>query len=98
MAPKKVDKRITLKGAKLITLWRPKGGQTNYSPAYIYIYAVKLKTGPRFGGFRVKNWSKFKVITGPSFSFHCFLGMFKNTDSVILCQNSVFAKLWGCQK
>ena len=23
--------------------------------------------------------------------------MFKNTNSVTLCQNSVFAKLWGCQ-
>ena len=33
MAPKKVDKLITLKVAKLITLWRPKGGQTNNSPA-----------------------------------------------------------------
>ena len=38
MAPQKVDKLITLKVAKLITLWRPKGGQTNNSPAYIYIY------------------------------------------------------------
>ena len=28
---------------------------------YIYICAVKLKTGPRFGGFKVKNWSKLKV-------------------------------------
>ena len=36
MAPKKVDKLITLKVAKLITLWRPKGGETNNSPAYIY--------------------------------------------------------------
>ena len=61
MAPKKVDKLITFKVAKLITLWRPKGGQTNNSPAYIYIYAVKLKSGPRFGGFKVKKWSKFKV-------------------------------------
>ena len=38
MAPKKVDKLITLKVAKLITLWRPKRGQTNNSPAHIYIY------------------------------------------------------------
>ena len=42
MAPQKVDKLMTLKVAKLITLWRPKGGQTNNSPAererYIYIY------------------------------------------------------------
>ena len=26
---------------------------------YIYIYAVKLKTGPRFALFKVKNWSSF---------------------------------------
>ena len=38
LAPQKVDKLITLKVAKLITLWRPKGGQTNNSPAYIYMY------------------------------------------------------------
>ena len=38
MAPKKVDKLMTLKGVKLITLWRPKGGQTNNSPVAIYIY------------------------------------------------------------
>ena len=38
MAPKRVDKLITLEVAKLITLERPKGGQTNNSPAYIYIY------------------------------------------------------------
>ena len=47
MAPKKVDKLITLKVDKRITLWRPKGGQTNNSPAYIYIYAVELLSGPR---------------------------------------------------
>ena len=41
MAPQKEDKLITLKGAKLITLWRPKGGQANNSPAYIYIYIYK---------------------------------------------------------
>ena len=39
---------------------------------YIYIYAVKLKTGPRFGGFKVKNWSKFKVKNWSKFFFHCF--------------------------
>ena len=38
MAPQKVDKLITLEVAKLITLERPKGGQTNNSPTYIYIY------------------------------------------------------------
>ena len=38
MAPKEVDKLITFEVAKLITLKRPKDGQTNTSPAYIYIY------------------------------------------------------------
>ena len=33
-----MDKLITLEVAKLITLWRPQGGQTNNSPACIYIY------------------------------------------------------------
>ena len=28
---------------------------------YIYIYAVELKTGPRFGVSSVKNWSKSSV-------------------------------------
>ena len=50
-----------------------------------------LKAGPRV-----------VLKTGPSFSLFspflkCFLGMFKNTNSVTVCQNSVFAKLWGCQ-
>ena len=50
MAPKKVDKLITFEVAKLITLERPKVGQTNNSPAcaYIYIYIC----------CRVKSWSK----------------------------------------
>ena len=39
---------------------------------YIYIYAVKLKSGPRFGGFKVKKWSKFKVKKWSKFFFHCF--------------------------
>ena len=38
---------------------------------YIYIYAVKLKTGPRFGGFKFKSWSKLKVKNWSKF-FHCF--------------------------
>ena len=42
--------------------------------------------------------------TGPSFVFTVFprfivfFGIFENTNSVTLCQNSVFAKFWGCQK
>ena len=42
---------------------------------YIYIYAVKLKSGPRFGGFKVKKWSKFKVKKWSKF-FHCFSHIF----------------------
>ena len=38
MAPQKVDKLITFEVAKLITLERPTGGQTNNSPANVYIY------------------------------------------------------------
>ena len=38
--PRKVDKLITFEVAKLITLERPKGGQTNNSPAWIYIYML----------------------------------------------------------
>ena len=45
-----------------------------HTHTHIYIYAVNLKAGPRFGGFNVKNWSNFKVKTGPSFSlFSLFL-------------------------
>ena len=60
MAPQKVDKLITLKVAKLITLWRPKGGQTNNSPAYIYIhiYAVKLLSGQSLAILGVIIWAK----------------------------------------
>ena len=41
---------------------------------YIYIYAVelKLKSGPRFGGFKVKKWSKFKVKKWSKFFFTVF--------------------------
>ena len=32
-----------------------------YICTYVYFFAVKLKTGPSFGSFKVKNWSKLKV-------------------------------------
>ena len=38
--PPKVDKLIAFQVAKLITLEWPKSGQTNNSPAYIYIYII----------------------------------------------------------
>ena len=53
---------------------------------YIYIYTVKLSTGPSLGVFKVINWAKSKLLTGPRsfshdknrgvrrfllFSYHC---------------------------
>ena len=35
MGPKKVDNLLTFKGANPLTLWRPKRGQPNNSPAYM---------------------------------------------------------------
>ena len=35
--------------------------------ASMYIGAVKLKAGPRFGGFKVKTGPSLKLKTGPSF-------------------------------
>ena len=70
---------------------------------YIYIHAVKLKACPKFGGFKVKNWSKLKVKNWSKFLFHCFpphfysvVGMLKNTNSVTLCPNSFFVFLQNC--
>ena len=40
--PQKVDKLMTFEVAKLITLERPKDGQTNNSPAYIYILSCAM--------------------------------------------------------
>ena len=69
------------------------------------MHAVELKSGPRFGVSSVKNWSKSSVKNWSKFFFSLFLpifivffGYFENANSVTLCQNSVFAKFWGCQK
>ena len=42
---KKTQKNNEIKVAKLLTY----GGQVIDPKAYIYIYAVELKTGPKFG-------------------------------------------------
>ena len=61
---------------------------TSFELYSIYIYAVQLKTGPRFGGFKVKNWSKLKVKNWSKFFFHCFppflqcFGVFLKTQIV----------------
>ena len=71
---------------------------------YIYIFAVELKAGPIFAFSSVKNWSKSSVKNWSKFfllffpSFIVFLGIFRNTNSATVCQNSVFAKFGGCQK
>ena len=59
---------VTINVAQLVTIKMAKRGPISN---FLYIYAVKLKTGPRFGGFKVKNWSKFKVKYWSKF-FHCF--------------------------
>ena len=83
--PKKVDKLITFEVAKLITLERPKGGQTNNSYIrYIYIYAVKLLSGPSLGVFgsyylvqvgflEVIIWSKFVFLAYKNSGFKKFV-------------------------
>ena len=54
------------------------------------------------GVLKLKSGPSLKLKSGPI--FHCFpyfysvLGIFRNTDSATVCQNSVFAKFGGCQK
>ena len=68
---------------------------------YIYIYAVELKTGPRFGVSSVKNWSKSSVKTWSKFFFHCFphfysvLGVLLQTQIVSHCAKIVFLQHLG---
>ena len=70
---------------------------------YIYIYTVKLKTGPRFGGFKVKNWSKFKVKNWSRFfffftvfpHFYSVFGAFLETQIVQQCVKIVFLQNLG---
>ena len=58
--------------AKLLTYDGQVIDPTAYICIYTYIYAVKLKSGPRFGGFKVKKWSKFKVKKWSIFFFIVF--------------------------
>ena len=52
------------------------------------------------GFYKLKTGPSYKLKTGPSFyllfspSFIVCLGIFRNTDSVTVCQNSVFANFW----
>ena len=60
MAPEKVDKLITLNVAKLITLWRPKGGQANNSPTYIYM-PVGSFAAAKFSLFGKDKFDMFNI-------------------------------------
>ena len=71
------EKKTNKKGngtkvAKLLT----HSGQIIDPTAHIYIYAVELKAGPRFGVSSVKNWSKSSVKNWSKFFFHCFPPIF----------------------
>ena len=68
----------------------------------IYIYAVELKTGPKFGVSSVKNWSTSSVKNWSTFFFHCFFshfcivfGVFLKTQVVSHCAKIVFLKHFG---
>ena len=63
---------VTINVAQFVTIKMAKRGPVSNFTAYIYIFAVELKTGPRFGVSSVKNWSKSSVKTGPSFFFAVF--------------------------
>ena len=94
--------KLTLKtGPK----WVVRGAPNWPSSIYIYIYAVELKTGPRFGVSSVKNWSKSSVKNWSKFffavfpSFIVFFWAFLETQIVQQCVKIVFfAKIGGCQK
>ena len=59
---KKMDQFLTLEKAKI--------GPAFNSTTYIYIYAVKLLTGPSLGVSKVINWAKSKLLTGPRSFLH----------------------------
>ena len=75
---------------------------------HIYIYVVKLKAGPRFGGFKVKTGPSLKLKTGPSLKlkigpsfFHCLspflqcFGVALKTQIVSHCAKIVFLQKFG---
>ena len=53
---------------------------------YIYIYAVKLLSGPSLATFKVINWAKSKFLSGPSlFSHYKNRGFRRFFGSIIIC-------------
>ena len=69
--------------------------------AYIYIYAVELKTGPRFWVSSVKNWSKSSVKNWSKFFFAVFPQFYSvfwallETQIVQQCVKIVFLQNFG---
>ena len=58
-SPQDVVLFLALEVVLFLALERLKRGTKTNSPAYIYIYAVELITGPRLGHFKVNNWATF---------------------------------------
>ena len=92
---RKVNKSLTLKQVdSLLTLRQI----FLFLSLSIYICAVKLKAGPRFGGFKVENWSKLKVKYWSKFLFTVFpvfivfFGVCSKTQIVSLCAKIVFSR------
>ena len=67
-SPQEVVLFLTLEVVLFLTLERLKRGTKTNSPAYIYIYAVKLLTGPRFAILIVTNWATL-IVTNWATSF-----------------------------
>ena len=69
---KNLDQFLTLNLDQFLTLKPPNLGPvfnfTAYIDILIYIYAVELKAGPRFGGSCVKTSPSYKLKIGPIFS------------------------------
>ena len=93
MAPQKVDKLITLKVAKLITLWRPKGGQTNNSPAYIYIYGHIYTNNFQIPLQALLQWASPWTFASTKARWCRFLN-FRGTQSSVTQWSAYLSDLW----
>ena len=74
-------------------------GKCVHACMHIYIYVVELKLVQDLPFYKLKTGPSYKLKIGPSFfccfpQFYSVLGIFRNTNSVAVCQNSVFAKFW----
>ena len=92
----KMDRFLTYKKAKI-------GPIFNFT-ASVYMRCRVKKLVQGLGFLALKTDPSLVLKTGPSFlllffpSFIVFWGIFRNTNSATVCQNSIFCKIWGCQK